>query len=291
LADVLVPLPHAAQRRRRRPIKARRIALYGVAFVVLVIIILPLSFSVLGGFRSNKQLVEKPVGLPDPWVIQNYTDIIKMEAFRQQLWNSTLIALLTVAVVLPAASMAAFAMARYPFKGRDWVYTLFTMGLLFPPAVAILPLYITLRQVGLLNNPLGVALPQAAFSLPLAIVIMRPFFRSIPQEIQDAAAIDGCSPLRFYWSVMLPLSRPVLSTVAVIAIVTSWNAFLLPLLVLTEPSHHTLPIGVNNISTQYTTDYARVLAYTTLSMIPALAFYAVAERQIVGGLTAGAVKD
>ena len=101
--------------------------------------------------------------------------------------------------------------------------------------MAILPLFIMLRQVGLLSNPLGVALPQAAFGLPIAIVIMRPFFRAIPQELQDAASIDGCGPLRFYWSVMLPLSRPVLSTVAVITIVGSWNAFLLPLLVLIDP--------------------------------------------------------
>jgi raffinose/stachyose/melibiose transport system permease protein len=136
-----------------------------------------------------------------------------------------------------------------------------------------------------------VALPQAAFGLPISIVIMRPFFASVPQSLQDAARIDGCGPLRLYWNVMLPLSRPVLSTVAVITIVGSWNAFLLPLLVLIEPAQHTLPIGVNNISAQYVTDYAVVLAYTTLAMIPALVFYALAERQIIGGLTAGAVKE
>jgi raffinose/stachyose/melibiose transport system permease protein len=144
----------------------------------------------------------------------------------------------------------------------------------------------------LLNNPLGVALPQAAFGLPVAIIIMRPFFRAIPKEVQDAASFDGCGPFRLYWSVMLPLSRPVLSTIAVITVVGSWNAFFLPLLVLTtDPSQHTLPIGVNNISAQYSTDYARVLAYTSLAMIPALLFYAVAERQIVSGLTGGAVKE
>ena len=177
--------------------------------------------------------------------------------------------------MLPAASLAAFVIARYPFKGRELVYGLFTLGLLFPVAVAILPLFIMLRQVGLLSNPLGVALPQAAFGLPISIIVMRPFFRAIPTELQDAASIDGCGPFRFYWSVMLPLSRPVLSTIAVITIVGSWNAFFLPLLVLIDPNQHTLPIGVNNISTQYSTDYARVLAYTTLSMVPALLFYAV----------------
>jgi raffinose/stachyose/melibiose transport system permease protein len=275
----------------RRRVRLDRLSLYVVALIVLGLIVLPLTFSVLGGFRSNKQLVEEPVGLPDPWVLSNYTGILTSSTFWRQVWNSTLIAMIATLVVLPAASMAAFVMARYPFRGRELVYGLFTLGLLFPPAVAILPLFITLRDIGLLSNPLGVALPQAAFGLPLAIVIMRPFFRAIPQEIQDAASLDGCRPLRIYWSIMLPLSRPVLSTVAVITIVASWNQFLLPLLVLIDPDQHTLPIGVNNISTQYTTDYARVLAYTTLSMIPALLFYAVAERQIIGGLTAGAVRE
>lgn len=285
MSDLLAP---PAPRRRLR---LDRLTLYLVALIVLGVIILPVLFSVLGGFRSNDQLVERPVGLPDPWVWSNYTDTLGSGAFWRQVWNSTFIALIATGVVLPAASMAAFVMARYPFRGREVVYGLFTLGLLFPPAVAILPLFITLRDIGLLSNPLGVALPQAAFGLPLAIVIMRPFFRAIPQEIQDAAALDGCSPLRIYWTIMLPLSRPVLSTVAVITVVASWNQFLLPLLVLIEPSQHTLPIGVNNISSQYSTDFARVLAYTSLSMVPALVFYALAERQIVGGLTAGAVRE
>jgi raffinose/stachyose/melibiose transport system permease protein len=259
--------------------------------VVLAIVIVPLVYAWLGGIRDNHQLVTDPAGLPDPWVIGNYRGVLGTSSFWRQLWNSTLIALLTTGFVLPAASLAAFVLARYRFRGRELIYGLFTLGLLFPVAVAILPLFVVLRQIGLLSNPLGVALPQAAFALPLSIIIMRPFFRAVPQELQDAAAIDGCGPWRLYRSVMLPLSRPVLSTVAVITLVTSWNAFLLPLLVLVDPNQHTVPIGVNNISTQYTTDYARVLAYTSLAMLPALIFYAFAERQIVGGLTAGAVKD
>ena len=162
------------------------------------------------------QLVEDPVGLPDPWVWENYTIDPHRRTFWRQVRNSTVIALLTVAIVLPAASLAAYVIARYTFKGRELVYGLFTLGLLFPVAVAILPLFIMLRQLGLLSNPLGVALPQAAFGLPIAIIVMRPFFRAIPNELQDAAAIDGCGPFRFYWSIMLPLSRPVLSTIAVI---------------------------------------------------------------------------
>jgi raffinose/stachyose/melibiose transport system permease protein len=265
--------------------------LYLFAGLVMAVIILPLTFSVFGGFRSSQQLSAEPVGLPGPWVWEHYSLLLRSGQFWRNVFNSTKIALLTTAFVLPAASLAAFVLARYRFRGRELVYGLFTLGLLFPVAVAILPLFIVLRQADLLSNPFGVALPQAAFALPISIVIMRPFFAAVPKSLQEAARIDGCGPLRLYWSVMLPLSRPVLSTVAVITIVTSWNAFLLPLLVLIEPNEHTLPIGVNNISAQYVTDYAVVLAYATLAMIPALFFYALAERQIIGGLTAGAVKE
>lgn len=297
MADTATPIRLTSDARDRdmRSYRTRRrlarFGLYLLAFVTMAVIVIPLAFSVLGGFRTSQQLSADPVGLPNPWVWENYSMLLRSGSFWRQIWNSTLVALLTTLVVLPAASMAAFVLARYSFRGRELVYGLFTLGLLFPVAVAILPLFIVLRQVGLLSNPLGVALPQAAFGLPISIIIMRPFFRGVPQSLQDAARIDGCGPLRFYWYVMLPLSRPVLSTIAVITIVGSWNAFLLPLLVLIDPNQHTLPIGVNNISSQYATDFSIVLAYTTLSMIPALIFYALAERQIIGGLTSGAVKE
>jgi raffinose/stachyose/melibiose transport system permease protein len=245
---------------------------------------------VLGGFRDTPQLARDPIGLPNPWVGENYQSVLQSESFWRQLANSTLIAILTTAFVLPAASLAAFVIARFSFRGREAVYTLFTLGLLFPIAVAILPLFIVIRQLELLNSPLGVALPQAAFTLPLSIVILRPFFASIPREVEEAAILDGASPLRVYWSVFLPLSRPAMSTVAALTLITSWNAFLLPLVVLTQADSWTLPIGVTNFSTQYTTDTARVLAFTTLAMVPALLFYLVAERQFVKGLTAGATK-
>jgi raffinose/stachyose/melibiose transport system permease protein len=170
------------------------------------------------------------------------------------------------------------------------LFMIFTVGLMFPFAVAILPLFVVLRSLDLLNNPLGVILPQAAFGLPVTIIILRPFFHSIPSDLQDAAAIDGCGPFRFFVRILLPLSRPVLATVSVLAIVGSWNAFLLPLVVLTDSSGWTLPLGVTNYSQQYTTDTAKVLAFTTLSMVPALIFYAFAERQLIRGLTTGAVK-
>jgi raffinose/stachyose/melibiose transport system permease protein len=275
-------------------VRARRLATTVLRSVVLLVvsavIVVPVVYAALGGFRDAPQLAANPVGLPDPWVWTNYTDSLMSTSFWLQLRNSAVVAGITTVVVVLFAALAAFVIARREFPGREFAYTAFTLGLLFPATVAILPLLILVRDLGLLDNPLGLALPEAAFGLPLTIIILRPFFRSIPMELEDAAAIDGCGPLGFFFRILLPLSRPALVTVAVLAIVSSWNQFLLPLVMLSDADTWTLPLGLTNFSTQYTTDTARILAYTTLALVPALAFYVVAERQLVGGLTAGSVK-
>jgi raffinose/stachyose/melibiose transport system permease protein len=284
----------AAAPGRSAGVRGRRLAgsvlRYAVLLAVTAVIVIPIAYAVLGGFRDAPQLAANPVGLPDPWVWSNYLDSLLSASFWVQLRNSALVAGLSTVVVVLFAALAAFVLARREFPGRELAYTLFTLGLLFPATVAILPLLILVRDLGLLDNPLGLALPEAAFGLPLTVIILRPFFRSIPKELEDAAEIDGCGQLGFFFRILLPLARPALVTVAVLAIVSSWNQFLLPLVMLSDANNWTLPLGVTNFSTQYTTDTARILAYTTLALVPALAFYVVAERQLVGGLTAGAVK-
>jgi raffinose/stachyose/melibiose transport system permease protein len=269
-------------------------AAYVALVVVAAAIVVPLAYAVLGGFKTNGQLVSDPVSIvPSPWVASNYLDVLVGEnagRFWRSAANSLIVATVAVVVTVTFASFAAFVFARMAFRGREALYTLFVLGLLFPSAVAILPLYILVRQLGLTGNLLGVALPQAAFALPLTIVILRPFFRSIPAELEDAARIDGCGSFGVLWRVLLPLARPALATVSVLAIVTTWNAFLLPLILLNGADQWTLPLGVMNFSTQYGQDQARVLAFTVISIIPAVVYYVLAERQIVGGLTAGAVK-
>jgi raffinose/stachyose/melibiose transport system permease protein len=290
----------AAIRAERRPgVRFGRPTFFGVVtYVILVIvaaaILVPILYAVLGGFKTNGELVSDPISMiPKEWVFSNYTDVLfgaNAATFWREAFNSLVIAAIAVSITVGFASLAAFAFARIAFRGREAVFTLFVFGLLFPSAVAILPLYILVRNLGLAGNPLGVALPQAAFSLPLTIIILRPFFRSIPAELEDAARIDGCGAFGFFWRILLPLSRPALATVSVLAIVTTWNAFLLPLILLNGADQWTLPLGVMNFSTEYASDRARVLAYTVIAIIPAVVFYFFAERQIVGGLTAGSVK-
>ncbi|MEV3858760.1 carbohydrate ABC transporter permease [Streptomyces sp. NPDC050095] len=270
--------------------RLRSVPLYAVVWLVGIFMVTPLLYAFISGFKSTDQLSSNVLGLPSPWVTSNYTDILASGSFWRMLGSSTLIAVGTTVLTVGAAALAAFSLARFAYRGREVVFTLFTMGLMFPFAVAILPLFVLLRTFGLLDNPWGVILPQAAFGLPITIVILRGFFREIPGELEEAATLDGCSPFGFFWRILLPLARPALGTVSVLAIVSSWNNFLLPLLVFSDPTWWTIPVGVQQFQGQYATDIARVFAYLVLAMVPALAFYAVAERQLIGGITMGATK-
>jgi raffinose/stachyose/melibiose transport system permease protein len=286
MAVVAAPVGQRHLRARRR---AGLSLTYATAAVIVAITVVPLLFVVLGGFRTSAQINESATGLPHPWVWGNYRAILASGMFWRFLANSALIAGVATALAVGLGAMAAFALSRYTFRGREAIYALFTVGLLFPLAVASLPLYLQLRHMGLLENPLGVALPEAAFSLPITIVILRPFMRAIPAELEDAAVVDGATRLGFFWRILLPLSRPALSTVAILACVTSWNHYLLPLLVFNDTNHFTLPLGVATFQSEYSQDVARIFAFTALSMLPSLLVFVFAERQIVGGLS-GAVK-
>ncbi|GAA1909149.1 carbohydrate ABC transporter permease [Streptomyces sodiiphilus] len=274
---------------------ARRSALRGASLHVLAlalaaVVLGPLVFALLGGFKDTAQLSGNPFGLPSPWRPENYTEVLASGDFWRQIFNSLLIGVSTTVLIAATGAMAAFVFARFAFKGREVLFTFFTIGLMFPFAVAILPLFVLLRSLGLLDNPLGVILPQAAFGLPITIIILRGFFRQIPREVEEAAILDGCTPLGFFWRILLPMARPALATVSVLAIVASWNNFFLPLVVFTDPQLWTIPLGVQQFQGQYASDTARILAYLVLAMVPALAFYAVAERHLASGLTAGATK-
>ena len=279
----------SAPPRRRRRINWSSPVIYFIALVAIGLTIVPILYVVLGGFRSNSQLSVDPAGLPHPWIFSNYAHVLTSPDFWTEVGNSGITALTTTAGVIILGVMAAFAIARFQFRGREVLYTTFTLGLLFPLTVAVLPLYLLLQNSGLLGSLVGVIIPQVAFALPVTIIILVPFLRAIPVELEDAAAIDGAGRFGFFWRIVLPLSGPGLVTVGVLAFVNSWNSYLLPLIVLSDPGTYTLPLGVQNFSTEYSQDTASVLAFTALSMLPAMIFFSLAERRIVGGLT-GAVK-
>ncbi|MDR2378292.1 MAG: carbohydrate ABC transporter permease [Bifidobacteriaceae bacterium] len=264
-------------------------AVYFCALLAVAVCIGPVLFIILGGLRSNSEFTTSPAALPKAWKWSQYVEVVNSSDFWGQFSNSAICAVFTTTGVVALGVMASYVLARYPVKGRGAMYALFAAGLMFPLTVAITPLYLMIQAMGLLGTKAGVILPQIAFQLPITIVILVPFLRAIPRELEEAAAIDGSSRLGFFWRMVLPLSVPGLVTVAILAFVASWNSYMLPLFILSDTANYTLPLGVAAFATEHSVDTAKVLAFTSISMIPALVFFSIFERRIVGGLT-GAVK-
>jgi raffinose/stachyose/melibiose transport system permease protein len=264
-------------------------AVYIVAAVVIALMLTPVLYIIIGGFRTNAQITTDPAGFPSPWQVGNYIDVLTQSVFWRLVGNSLIVGLATTIGVVVLGLMVSFVIARYEFRFRGPMYALFAAGLMFPVTVAITPLYIVVKNLGLANSLAGVILPQIAFGLPTTVIILVPFLRAIPNEIQEAAEIDGATRLGFFWRMVIPLALPGVVTVSILAFIGSWNGYILPLFILNNPATFTLPLGVQQFSSQYSVDTAKVLAFTSLSMLPALIFFSIFERRIVGGLT-GAVK-
>ncbi len=279
----------SAPRRRSSTQTFASPVIYFVALVLVALMLVPIGYIIIGGFRSNSEITVDPSGFPVVWQVSNYLEVLTNGVFWRQVANSTIAAVATTVIVVVLGLMASFALARYNFRGRGAMYALFAAGLMFPITVAITPLYILVRSLGLMNTLGGIIVPQVAFALPVTIIILVPFLQAIPRELQEAAAIDGCSRLGFFWRMVVPLSKAGVITVGILAFIGSWNSYILPLFILNSEASYTLPLGVQAFASQYSVDTAKVLAFTSLSMIPALVFFSLFERRIVGGLT-GAVK-
>ena len=275
--------------KRRKSLSDVGVAGYFVAIVAAGIAIVPVLYVIYSGFRSSGQLASAPLGLPDPVVLTNYQTVLTSPDFWRMLFASTVVALATTIGVVLLGVMAAYPLARYEFRGKEGLYTYFTAGLLFPITVAALPLYLILLRLHLPGTPWGLVLPQIAFQLPVTIVILRPFVKAIPKELEEAAAIDGAGRIGFFFRILLRLTTPALVTVGVLAFVGSWNAYLLPLLVVSGSDWVTLPLGVARFQSDHSQDTALILAFLSLAMLPAIAFFTALQGRIVSGLS-GAVK-
>ena len=274
----------------RRPSGFGSIAVFAALVVLAAIVLVPIYATVIDGFKELGDFQSNPFGLPRVWVWQNYWGILTSTRYWQVLGNSLIMAVLTVALTLAVSSMAAFSFAHLHFFGDRFLLSYLQLGLLFPLATAILPLFIRIRDLGLLNSYWGVILPQVAFGLAMGVLLMRNAFKALPAELLDAAMMDGCGYFRFFFYVTLPLLGPILSTVGVISFVGSWNGYLLPLVVLNSELRYPWTLGLMAYQGEYSTAWQLVLAFITLTILPAILMFLMAQRYIVSGLTAGAVK-
>lgn len=258
--------------------------------LISLFIIIPFYTTVLGGFKGIGELRSNPFGLPVSWDPHNFTGIMAGDSLFRSLWNSLVIALATVFFTVIFSAMAAFALSNIRFFGSKFIMSFFMVGLLFPAATAVLPLFLVMRDLNLLDTAFGIIVAQVAFSLAFSIMLFSSFFSRLPKELIEAARMDNCGYIRIFWHITMPLSLPIIATVSVFAFVSSWNNFLLPLIMLNNSVNHTWPLGIMIFQGQYGTDWPKILAYLTLTIIPAIVFFLTAQRYIISGLTGGAVK-
>ncbi|MGK9052751.1 carbohydrate ABC transporter permease [Xaviernesmea oryzae] len=268
-----------------------KIYLYVSLTIIAAVVVVPLLTTALGGFKTLGDLRINPFGLPAEWQWSNYTDILFGDRYWRQMMNSLIIATLTVFLTVSVAAMAAFTFAHVRFFGSNFLLNYFLIGLMFPAATAILPLFIRIRDLGLLNTYWGVVLPQVAFGLGMSILLFRNYFRNLPEELFQAAFVDGCGYMRFFWHVTLPLSRPIIATVAIVSFVASWNSYILPLIMLNSESIYPWPLGIMVYRGEFGTEWQLVLAFITLTILPTIIVFFLAQKHIIAGLTAGAVKS
>lgn len=272
-----------------------RIIQYLVLSVATILIFVPIVILLFGSVKTTGQMYSHPYSIPNPPNWSNILLILTTPSFWTMMKNSLLVMVTTTSLTVFICSLVAFVFARLEFRGKTFFFNLFTIGLMFPINVAILPVYFVLRQmeqfgINMIDSLWGVILVQVAFQLSGNIMILRGFFTAVHPELQDAAYIDGCTNFDFFWRIMLPLVKPALSAVAALVMIVSWNDLLVPLVVLNSNGLWTLPLGTMQFQGQWGQDLALVSAFVALSALPTIVFYLFAERQIVAGLTAGAIK-
>jgi len=259
--------------------------------VAAVIWLLPLVVMVFTSLKSRHELlIGSPFLPPRELSFQNYADAWRRGHLAEYGLNSMVIAFVKVPVGLFISSLAAFALTRLRFPFRKAIFLFIVVGALIPVQIALSPLFAMVLKAGLLNTYAGVLLPYIAFGIPYQVFLLRGFFASIPRELDEAAAIDGCSAFRFYWRVLLPLSLPALAALAILDFVGTWNEFSIALVMLQSQSAWTLPLALQSFQGLYGNNYNQLTAAILMSVLPVVIVYLIFQRYFVAGLTTGAVK-
>jgi raffinose/stachyose/melibiose transport system permease protein len=254
------------------------------------IMLAPIVIMVFSSFKSTQQIFQQPFALPNFANLINFTKIWTETNFLQYLTNSFVVTGASMALILTLGTMAAYALARYEFWGAGFILMFFLAGLTLPLKLAIIPLFMLMRDLGILNNQLSLIFVYTAMGLPSTVFIMTGFIRTLPNELEDAARMDGASEARIMWAIMLPLVRPAMVIAGIQNVVPIWNDFFFPLVFIQNDRLKTLPQGLTTFMGEYATDFGVLFAGLSLSAAPIIIIYIVLSRQFISGMTAGAIK-
>ncbi|HHC08707.1 MAG TPA: carbohydrate ABC transporter permease [Actinobacteria bacterium] len=271
----------------RRPVEvAIRVLLWGYAGLVIA----PLSLVVLNSLRPTREIFRDPIALPKSLNFESFQVAWTEANFSAYFLNSLVITVASVTLATAVSVLAAYVLGRYRFRGSGLLAVFFLSGLLLPFRLAILPLFLLLQSLGLVDTRIGLILVYAATGIPFSVFILSAFFRQLPGELTEAARIDGAGEFTIFGRVMLPLVRPGMATVAIFQFVPLWNDFFFPLVLLRSSDKLTLPVGMTRFFGEFQTDWSTLFAGIIITTLPLIVLFLVATKQIIAGLTAGVGK-
>ncbi|MDP9366655.1 MAG: carbohydrate ABC transporter permease [Chloroflexota bacterium] len=279
---------------RRRP-SGGRLVIAGLLQLVLLayaaVVVYPLLIMVVSSLKTTGEIFQNPLDLiPESIRLANYAEAWNQANFATYFKNSVFVSVVSVVVILFFGSMAAYVLARFPFPGNRLIYLLFLAGFMIPIRLAIVPLFIMMRDLRLLDTLWSLVCVYVAGGMPFTIFLLVNFFRHIPRDLEDAAVIDGAGPFQVYYQIMLPLVRPALATVGLFHFLNVWNDFFFPLIFIRSEELRTIPLGISTFFGEYSNDWALLFAGLSISIVPVIIVYLLTSKQFISGLTAGAIK-
>jgi len=263
---------------------------YILLSAIALVMLFPLFWLISTSLKSSTENIFAfpPQLFPSQPTIENYIEVWQTNPFGQYIWNSCIVAILTVTFNLLFCSLAAYPLARLNFRGRDIIFAIIVSTIMIPFQIVMIPLYILMVQLGLRNSYLGIIFPSLASAF--GIFLLRQAFQGVPKELEEAARMDGCSELGLWWHVMIPAVRPALVTLAIFVFIGSWSDFLWPLIVLDRPEYYTLPLGVARLAGTFSLDWRLIAAGSVISIAPVLLFFILMQRYIVPNDSGSGVK-
>ena len=246
--------------------------------------------TIASSFKTKIELVDNLIGIPREPTLANYITVFIKEGFGKYIINSISLAAISLVLLMIVSSMLAYGMAQYKFKGKKFLQAYFLIGLMMPVQLSILPLYLMLSRLKMTNSFLGLALVYAA-NLSFSFLVFNQFFLQLPQAMIESAHMDGASDMCIFWKIVVPVSKPVFSTVGLLQFVMIWNDFFLPMVFLPKKSAHTLTLAIYSYTGNFLKNWDKIFAAATIALVPILIIYFLFSEQIVAGLTAGSTKE
>jgi raffinose/stachyose/melibiose transport system permease protein len=263
---------------------------YGMLAICMIVVLYPLYIMIITSFKSNLEVLKKPLSLPSHWSFSAYSKVLELSNYVMLYKNSILITAVSLSMILLVSLLASYPLSRFQFRFNRLIYFYFIIGVMLPIRLAVVDLFGLLQSLNLYDHLEGLILVYSAMGIPFSILIITGFMQGLPREIEESAKMDGCNDTRLLWVIITPLVRPALATAAIYNFMPIWNDFYFPLIFLKSEALKTVPLGTAIFFGQYQTQWPTVFAALTMSVLPPLLFYLLLSKNFIKGLTAGAVK-